>query len=103
MEGTGFRGVDATMAPLEHHCVGDRAKTLQHFAVGDYVMVARVTRQVKRRKLMSHWTGPWRVSHGDKEHVHAAQHLVTTELRDVHVSKMQFDADDKLEITGELL
>ena len=31
------------------------------------------------------------------------EHLVTGELRDVHVARMRFYADDKLEITGELL
>ena len=33
----------------------------------------------------------------------AVQHLVTAELRDVHVARMRVYADDKLEITGELL
>ena len=42
-------------------------------------------------------------SNDDKEHVDAVQHLVTAELRDVHVASMRFYADDKLEITGELL
>ena len=31
------------------------------------------------------------------------QHFVTAELRDVHVARMRFYADDNLEITGELL
>ena len=39
----------------------------------------------------------------DKEHVHAVQHLVTAELRGVHVVRMRFYSDDQLEITGELL
>ena len=30
------------------------------------------------------------------------QHLVTAELRDVHVARKRFYADDKLKITGEL-
>ena len=42
-------------------------------------------------------------SNDDKEHVDAVQHLVTAELRDVHVTTMRVYADDKLEITGELL
>ena len=52
---------------------------------------------------MNTWTGPWRVANDDKEHVYAVQHLVTAELRDVHVARMRFYADDQLEITGELL
>ena len=70
-------------------CVWERGKTLLHFTVGDYVMVARVSRRGKHRKLMSTCTGPWRVANEDKEHVYAVQHLVTTELRDVHVARMR--------------
>eukprot|EP00904_Undaria_pinnatifida_P002185 jgi/Undpi1/11968/HiC_scaffold_4.g01667.m1 len=51
---------------------------------------------------MSTWTGPWRVANDDKEHVYSVQHLVTGELRDFHVVRMRFYADDQLEITGEL-
>ena len=89
LEGAGHRGV-ATMARLERHCVWERGKTLPHFTVGDYVMVARVSRQGKHRKQMITWTGPWRVANDDKEHVYAVQHLVTAELRDVHVARMRF-------------
>ena len=35
LEGAGHRGVDATMARLERHCVWGRGKTLPHFTVGD--------------------------------------------------------------------
>ena len=40
LEGTGHRGVDATMCRLDRHCVWDRGKTLRHFTVGDYYLVA---------------------------------------------------------------
>ena len=82
---------------------GSRGKPLPHLTVGDYVLVARISRQGKHRKLMSTWAGPRRVANDDKEHVYAVQHLVTAELRDVHVARMRFYADDKLEITGDLL
>ena len=36
-----------------HRARGSRGKTLPHFTVGDYVLVARVSRQGKHRKLMS--------------------------------------------------
>ena len=39
VEGTGHRGVGATMAWLERHCVWDRGKTLPQFTSGDYVRV----------------------------------------------------------------
>ena len=66
-------------------------------------MVARVSRQGKHRKLMSSWTGPWRVANDDKAHVYAVHQLVTAEFRDVHVARMRFYADDQLKITDELL
>ena len=68
----------------------ERGKTLPHFTVGDYVLVARVSRQGQHRKLMSTWTGRWRVANDDKAHVYAVQHLITAELRGVHVAKMRF-------------
>ena len=66
------------MARLERHCVWDRGKALPHFTVGAYVMVVRVSRQGKLRKLMSTWTGPWRVANDDKEHVYAVLGADTT-------------------------
>ena len=52
---------------------------------------------------MGTWTRPWRAANDDKEHVYVVQHLLTDELRDVHVARMRFYADDQLEIAGELL
>ena len=40
----------------QHRARGSRGKTLPHFTVGDYVLVARVSRQGKHCKLMSTWT-----------------------------------------------
>ena len=91
------------MARLERYCVWERGKALPHVKVGDYVLMVRVSRQRKHRKLISTWTGPWRVANDDKEHVYAVQHLVTAELRDVHAMRMRFYAVDQLEITGEIL
>ena len=72
------------------------AARLPRFTVGDYVLVARLSRQGKHRKLMSTRTGLWRVANDDKEHVYAMQHLVAAELRDVYVAPMRFYADDQL-------
>ena len=80
---------------------GSRGKTLPHFTVGDYVLLAEVSTQGKHCKLISTWTGPWRFANDDKERAYAVQHLVTGELRDVHVARMRFYADDQIEITGE--
>ena len=85
-----------------HRARGRRGKTLPHFTEGSHVLVARVYKQGKHRKLMSTWTRPRRVANEDKEHGYAVQHLVTGELRDVHVARMRFYADDQLVITGKL-
>ena len=82
---------------------GSRGKTLSYFTVVHYVLMARVSRQGKHRKLMSTWTEPWHIANDDKELVYAVQHLVTGELREVHVPRMRLYADDQVEITGELL
>ena len=77
-----------------HRACGSRGKTLPQFTVGDYVLVVRVSRQGQHSKLLRTLTGPWRVANDDKEHVYAVQHLVTVELRDVHVARMRFYADE---------
>ena len=68
---------------------GGIAARLPLFTVGDYVLVARVSREGKHRKLMSTWTEPWRAANDDNEHVDAVQQLVTAELGDVHVARMR--------------
>ena len=41
-----------------HQARGSHGKTLPHFTVGDYVLVARVSKQGKHSELMKTWTGP---------------------------------------------
>ena len=53
-----------------------------------------VGRQGKHRKGKNNWTGPWRVANGDEEHAYAVQDLIACELRDVHVARMRFDAQN---------
>ena len=74
-----------------------------HFTVCDYVLVAGISRQGKHRKIISTWTGPWRVANDDKDHVYGVKQLVTAELRDVQKARMRHYADYKLQIAGELL
>ena len=59
-----LQGIDADRP--DHRARGSRGKTLPHFTVGDYVLMAWVSRQGKHRKLMSTWTGLWRVANDDK-------------------------------------
>ena len=76
--------------------------TLPHFTVGDYVFVARVRKQGKHKKLVSTWTGPWRVVNDDREHVYIVENIVTGETRDVHVARMRFYSDRHLQVTKRL-
>ena len=48
---------------------------LPKFAVGDFVLYARVHRQGVSSKLMSTWTGPWRVVGANHSHVYLVQTL----------------------------
>ena len=91
-------------ADRRHHLArGGRDKTLPHFTVGDYVLVVRVSRQGENCNLMSTWTRPSRVTDDDKEHGYAVQRLVTAKPGDIHAEGMRVYADDKFEITSELL
>ena len=103
LEATGHHEVDATKTRFEWHCTWDHGKTLPHFTVDDYVLVARVSRLGKHRKLMSTWIRPWRVANDDKDHAYAVQRLVTAKPGDIHAEGMRVYADDKFEITSELL
>ena len=49
---------------------------LPKFAVGDFVLYSRVRRQGVTPKLMSTWTGPWRVVGADHSHVYSVQNIV---------------------------
>ena len=48
---------------------------LPKFAVGDFVLYARVRRQGVTPKLMSTWTGPWRVVGADQSPVYSVQNI----------------------------
>ena len=72
---------------------------LPNFTIGDYVLVARVRQQGRHRKLMSTWTGPWRVANDDRDHVYTVENLVNGETREVHVARTKFYADKDLHVT----
>jgi len=76
--------------------------TLPNFAVGDYVLVARVRRSGSTPKLLMTWTGPWRVVSAEQPHVYGVQNIVSGDVREVHVTRIRFYADRALAITAEL-
>ena len=75
---------------------------LPNFATGDYLMVARVRRPGSTPKLVSTWTGPWRIVTADKAHVYGVQNIITGEANDVRVARLRFYADKDLEMTATL-
>ena len=58
----------AVARETKHKIVQGKA-VLPKFAVGDFVLYARVRRQGVAPKLTFTWTGPWRVVGADHSHV----------------------------------
>ena len=75
---------------------------LPDFAVGDYVLVARVRQPGIRPKLINTWTGPWRVVSKTGGHAYRVKDIATGRLREVHIAQMQPYADASLTVTAEL-
>ena len=63
---------------------------LPKFAVGDFVLYARVRRQGVTPKLLSTWTGPWRVVGADHAHVYSVQNIVSGAVHSAHVARLRF-------------
>ena len=82
-----------------HRQAANRGK-LPNFAVGDYVMLARVRRSGSGMKWVSVWTGPRRIVTADKVHVYGAENKVTGEVKDVHMVCLRFYADKDMERTA---
>jgi hypothetical protein len=76
--------------------------SLPNFAVGDFVLKARVRQAGRTAKLAATWCGPYRITAAAEGHVFEVQHLLTGELSSVHVSRLAFYADSSLEVTTEL-
>ena len=66
------------------------------------MIVARVRRPGSTPKLVSTWTGPWRIIAVDKVHVYDVQNIVTGEVKNVHVVRLRFHGDKDLEMTVAL-
>ncbi|MEP0580138.1 MAG: reverse transcriptase domain-containing protein [Marinobacter sp.] len=75
---------------------------LPKFAVGDFVLYARVRRQGATPKLLSTWTGPWRVVAADHDHVYSVQNIVSGKVHQAHVARLRFYADATLNVTADL-
>ena len=76
--------------------------SLPNFAVGDFVLVAKVRQAGKASKLMSTWSGPWRVTNTSTRHVYQVQNIVDGKVLTAHVARMKFYKDSSLGITAEI-
>ena len=52
-------------------------------------------------KLISTWTGPWRVVGANHSHVYSVQNIVSGKVHTAHVARLRFYADADLNITAE--
>ena len=76
--------------------------SMPNFEVGDYVLVARVRKLGSAPKLVTTWTGPWRVVSGGSPHVYNVQDIVTGETKEVRVVRMRAYADSSLAVGAEV-
>ena len=75
---------------------------MPNFDVGDYVLVARVRKRGVTPKLVSKWTGPWRVVTAETGHLYGVENIVSGDIRDVHVARLRYYADRELGMTAQL-
>ena len=70
--------------------IAEGKAVLPKFAVDDFVLYARVRRQGVTPKLMSTWTGPWRVEGANHSHVYSVQNIVFGKVHTAHVARLRF-------------
>lgn len=75
---------------------------LQNFEVGDYVRAARMGRLRTKPKLVSMWTGPWRIVTVEQQHGRRVQSDVTDEAQDRQVARLRSCVEKELEIVADL-
>lgn len=72
-----------------------------NFSVGDYVLRSRVD-QKNGPKLLATWVGPYQVVAEGQYHF-TVRDLLTSAEMDVHPSRLKFYADNKFQVTEELI
>jgi hypothetical protein len=72
-----------------------------NFGLGDYVLVG-VPEKKARQKLSLNWRGPYRVVDLLSGYVFEVENIITTARQQVHGDRMQFYADDMLNISEEI-
>ena len=70
--------------------------------VGDYVLVTRVRKLGSATKLVTTWTGPWRVVPGGSPHVYSVEDIVTGEAEEVYVVRVGASANSSLVVGAHI-
>ena len=66
------------------------------------VAASTVRKQSSAPKLVTTWTGPWRVVSGGSPHVYNVQNIVTGVTKEVHVVQVRAYADSSLAVGAEV-
>ena len=82
--------------------VAASAGSMPNFEVGVNVLVARVRNLGSAPKLVTPWSGPWRVITGGPPHVYNVQNIVTGESKEVHVVRVRAYADSSSAVDAEV-
>ena len=77
--------------------VAANAGSMLNFEVGDSVLM-RVRKLGSAPKLVTTWTGLWRVVLSGSPHVYNVQDIVTGETKEVHVMRMRANVDSSLAV-----
>ena len=89
-------------AARHRRCAAASAGSMPNFEIGDYVLVARVRKPGSAPKLVTTWTGPWRVVSGGSPHVYNVQDVVSGETKGVYVVRMLAYVDSSLAVGAEV-
>ena len=73
--------LDKAQANRGEQLVAASGDNLPNFAIGQYVLVARVRRSCSTPKLLIIWTEPWRVVVAQRPHVYGVQNIVSSSRR----------------------
>jgi hypothetical protein len=73
-----------------------------NFQLGDYVLVAKVTKTFKKNKLQATWFGPLQITAVCTPWIFEVTNLLTHQVSKAHAQRLKFYSDSSLSITEEL-
>ena len=92
---------EATERERQSHRKHSSARSRPNFGIGDFVLVG-VPEKRTGQKLSLNWRGPYRVVSLLNGYVFDVENIITNEKRQVHGDRLQFYADNKLNITEDI-